>query len=70
MNVSASKYGTSPIVRNFYSVESNGYTYLAVHDICGTNQQNDVTYDPQCTNGKIITTITIITCQPYEYEIY
>ena len=51
----------SQIVRKFYEIKSNDCTYLIVQDNGGMNQQNDVTYDLQCTNREIIITITIIT---------
>ena len=53
------KYGISWIIRKLYSVESNDCTYLTVHNNDGMNRWNDVTYDLKCTNGKIMTKITI-----------
>ena len=61
------KYGISQIVRKLYSVESNKCTYLTVHNDGGNNQQNDVTYDLQYKNGKIMITMTIIT---YHMSMY
>ena len=44
MNVSASKYVMSQIVRKLYSVESNYCTYLDVHDDGGMNWRNTEIY--------------------------
>ena len=55
------KYLMSLIVRKLFSVESKYCTYTAVHLGGWMNQQNNETYNLQCTNGKIIMTITIIT---------
>ena len=54
------KYGMSQIVRTFYSVKSSNCSYLSVHSYGGMNKQNNETYYLQCTNGKIMMTITII----------
>ena len=54
------KNGIIRIVRITYSVESNDCTYLDIHDDGGMNQRIDVTYDLQCTNGKLTMAIIII----------
>ena len=42
------------------SVEYDDFTYLAVHNNGGMNQQNDVTYDLQSTNSKNLVTWNIV----------
>ena len=54
------KYGSIRIKRKLYSVKSNDCTYLYVNNDGWTNRQNNVTYDLQCTNGKIMMKITVI----------
>ena len=48
------KYEINWIVRKLYWVEYDDCTYLNVHDDSGMNRRNNVTYDLQCKNGKIL----------------
>ena len=59
MNVNASKYGMSQIVRKVYSVEWDAFTCLAVHGYGEINSQSNVTYDQQCQNSDLIMAIRI-----------
>ena len=52
MNVKNQKYGAIRIVRNFYSVELNKYTYHTLHANGVKNQRNNETYALQFSHGK------------------
>ena len=61
MNVSATKILNQLNQREIFSSKYDYYNNCAIHDYGGMILQNNETYDPQCTNGKIMMTTTIIT---------
>ena len=54
------KYGMSQIVRKLYSFETNNCSYLYVPVDDQLNRRNNEAYNLQCTNSKIMMTVTII----------
>ena len=62
------KYGMSQIRKTFYSFKTNNSSYLSDPGDGQLNQQNNETYDLQCTYSKII--MFKNNYQSYEHAFY
>ena len=60
MNMNAKKIWNDSNSKKIYSVKTNNCSYLAVTGNGRLNRQTNKSYELQCTNSKIMTTITII----------